>query len=86
MKALIITVSAGLLALTGCDAGADANNSGVTAEEAEKLTETENMLDVRVEDIPASEDMSLGNEVPMDDLGADAGDLPVTEEPATNAE
>lgn len=81
MRIMTVTAAAALLALAGCDAGTDTNNSGVTAEEAAALNETENMLDVSVEDIPASEDMSFGNEVPMDDLGADTGDLPVTGEP-----
>jgi len=85
MRISIVTVAAALIALAGCDAGSETNNSGVTAEEAAALNDTENMLDVSVEDIPASEDMSLGNEVPMDDLGADTGDLPVTDE-AQNAQ
>jgi hypothetical protein len=85
MKALIaIAAAASAALLAGC--GSQDENSGVTAEEAAALNETENMLETPVENIPASEDMSGGNgEVPMDDLGGDTGELPVTDEAATNA-
>lgn len=61
--------------LGACNAETADENSGVTAEEAADLNETEAMLDA-----------PMGNEMPMDDLGADTGDVLVTDEPPANAE
>jgi hypothetical protein len=68
MRRMIVAALA-TLAIAGCGSGEDANNMGVTAEEATMLNDTENMLDASPDSLAAPEE-ELGNgEIPMDDLG-----------------
>ena len=77
MRAFMIAAAgAAMVLLGGCGPQTDAN-SGVTAEEADALNETEAMLDAP---------LHANDEMPMDDLGGDTGELPVTDEAATDVQ
>ncbi len=80
-----LVVVAAVLALAAC--GGDTNETGgVTQEESKQLNEAAEMLDASPDSLVAPDETGLGNgEAPAEDANAATGDLPVSDNAATNA-
>jgi hypothetical protein len=87
MTIKILPAATALALLAACGGGSEeANDSGVTREEAVALDNAAGMLDASPDSLVAAEDTPLGNgETPVEDV-ANTGDLPVTDEPAANTQ
>ena len=75
MKIVIGFAALALLAACGQEEGV----GGLTAEESRQLNEAAAMLDAEPDSLAPSDETGLGNE-------AEAGELPVSEEAATNGQ
>ena len=75
-----LVVAAAVLSLGACGGGDD--KGGLTAEENQKLDNMAETLDASPDSLVATNEAELGN----GEQAADTGDLPVTGEPATNAQ
>jgi hypothetical protein len=80
-----IGLAAAALLLGACGGGEEANNGAVAANEALAI-EAEDVTDASADSLVAVDDNGMGNgEMPAEDVG-NTGDLPVTDEGATNAQ
>ena len=82
-KGLVVT--AAVLALVACG-GQDEGAGGVTKEESQQLNEAAEMLDASPDSLGASDETALGNGEATSEAAANAatGDLPVSDDAATN--
>jgi hypothetical protein len=80
MKNARMVAIAAVLILTACG-GSEEGTGGVTQEEAEQLNEAAEMLDASPDSLVASDETGLGN---GEDADAATGDLPVSEDAATD--
>lgn len=82
-----LVVMAAVLALGACG-GPDEGAGGVTKEESQQLNEAAEMLDASPDSLAASDETALGNGEVTSEAGANAatGDLPVSDNAATNAQ
>jgi hypothetical protein len=81
-----LIVLAAVLGLSAC--GGNESTSGVTQEENQQLNEAAEMLDASPDSLVAPDETGLGNGEATDEAGANAatGDLPVSDNAATNAQ
>ncbi len=80
MNYSIAFVAAAALVLGACG-GPDENSGGLSGEENRKLDNIAETLDASPDSLSATEETGLGN---GEEASAEAGDLPVTDEAATN--
>jgi hypothetical protein len=79
MRPLIGIGAAALALLSACGGGEEANNSGMSANEALAINEAQDVTDASPDSLVAVDDGGMGNgEVPADNVG-DTGELPVTD-------
>ena len=75
-----LVVAAAVLAVGACGGGEE--KGGLTAEENQKLDNMAETLDVSPDSLVATDEANLGN----GEEAAESGELPVTQEAATNAQ